>query len=63
VYWGTVEEFPGVLATGDTLDELRESVQEGIALVLAQPGGEVPAVTLGELVLEEVATTALIYSV
>ncbi len=52
-----------MLATGDTLDELRESVQEGIALVLAQPGGEVPAVTLGELVLEEVATTALIYSV
>lgn len=37
-------------------------MQEGIELVLAQPGGEVPAVTLGELVPEEVATTALVYS-
>jgi predicted RNase H-like HicB family nuclease len=31
-FWATVEEFPGVFATGDDLDELRESPQEGIAL-------------------------------
>jgi predicted RNase H-like HicB family nuclease len=37
-FWATVDEYPGVLATGDDLDELRESLQEGIALVLAGPG-------------------------
>jgi predicted RNase H-like HicB family nuclease len=45
VFWATVDEYPGVLATGDDLDELRESLQEGIALVLAGPGEEPPAVT------------------
>jgi predicted RNase H-like HicB family nuclease len=33
--WATVEEFPGVFATGDTLEELRESLEEGIALYLS----------------------------
>jgi hypothetical protein len=47
-------------ATGDTLDELRESVEEGIALVLARPGDKPPEVTLGELVPEPVATTELV---
>ena len=31
--WATVDEFPGVFATGDNLDELRESLEEGISLV------------------------------
>lgn len=57
-FWATVEEFPGVLATGDDLDELRESLQEGIALLLAHPGAEPPAVTLGALHLEPVAMSA-----
>lgn len=48
-YWATVEEFPGVFATGDDLDELRESLEAGIALVLARSGGEPPQVTLSEL--------------
>ena len=56
--WATVDEFPGVLAIGDDLDELRESLQEGIALILAQPGQEPPAVTLGELRLERTAMKA-----
>ncbi len=56
--WATVDEFPGVFATGDNLDELRESLQEGIALVLARPGEEPPAVTLAALHPEPVATTA-----
>jgi predicted RNase H-like HicB family nuclease len=56
--WATVDEFPGVLATGDDLGELRESMQEGIALILAKPGQEPPAVTLGELRLEPAAMTA-----
>jgi predicted RNase H-like HicB family nuclease len=60
-FWATVDEFPGVLATGDTLDELRESVEEGLSLVLARPGEDPPVVTLGELRPEQVATTPLLY--
>jgi predicted RNase H-like HicB family nuclease len=56
--WATVEEFPGVFATGDNLDELRESLREGIALVLARPGEEPPTVTLAPLRSEPVETTA-----
>lgn len=53
--WATVDEFPGVFAAGDNLDELRESLQEGIALVLAGPGEDPPGVTLGALHLEPIA--------
>jgi hypothetical protein len=53
-FWATVDEFPGVFATGDDLDELRESLQEGIALILAPPGGDPPSVTLSALHLEPV---------
>jgi predicted RNase H-like HicB family nuclease len=63
--WATVDEFPGVFATGDNLDELRESLEEGISLVLERPNGEVPSVTLQPLRLEPVETTAsaeLVYS-
>lgn len=56
--WATVDEFPGVFATGDNLDELCGSVQEGIALVLARPGEDPPVVSLGALHPEPVATTA-----
>ncbi len=56
--WATVDEFPGVFATGDNLDELRESLQEGIALVLAEPGEKPPTVTLAPLKPEPVLTTA-----
>jgi predicted RNase H-like HicB family nuclease len=45
-YWATVDEFPGVFATGDDLDELRESLEEGIALVLALPDQQPPAIRL-----------------
>lgn len=57
-FWATVDEFPGVFATGDNLDELRESLEEGIALVLAGPGETPPTVTLGPLQHPPVATTA-----
>jgi predicted RNase H-like HicB family nuclease len=57
-FWATVDEFPGVFATGDNLDELRESLEEGIALVLARPDGENPTVKLGPLHPEPVATAA-----
>ncbi|MDE3133541.1 MAG: type II toxin-antitoxin system HicB family antitoxin [Acidobacteriota bacterium] len=34
-YWATVDEYPGVFAAGDTLEELRASLEEGLALVIA----------------------------
>jgi predicted RNase H-like HicB family nuclease len=49
VCWATVEEFPGVFATGKNLEELRENIAEGIALVLATPGEEPPSVRLAPL--------------
>ncbi len=57
-FWATVDEFPGVFATGDDLNELRESLQAGIALILARPGEEPPAVSLSELRLEPIAMAA-----
>jgi predicted RNase H-like HicB family nuclease len=56
-FWATVDEFPGVLATGD---ELRESLQEGIALMLERDG-EVPTVTIAPLKLADAtASTQLV---
>ena len=55
--WATVDEFPGVFATGDNLEELRASLQEGIALVLAEPGQDPPIVTIAPLKHESVLTT------
>lgn len=58
--WATVDEYPGVFATGDDVDELRESLEEGISLVLSEPGGEPASVKLGDLTSAPVAvaTTA-----
>lgn len=41
-YWADVPALPGCFAAGATLDELVESLQEGIALYLAddQPGSD-----------------------
>ena len=60
VHWATVEEFPGVFATGDDLDELRDSGAEGIALVLTSPGEQARQVSVGELHPKPVATAALV---
>jgi predicted RNase H-like HicB family nuclease len=56
--WATVDEFPGVFATGESLDELRESLEEGISLVLERPNGEMPTVTLQPLPSVPTETTA-----
>lgn len=39
-YWADVPELPGCFASGDTLDELFESLREGVALYRADEGGE-----------------------
>jgi predicted RNase H-like HicB family nuclease len=57
-YWATADEYPGVLATGDDLEELRASLEEGIRLMKAEPGGDVPDLRLSELKLEPSETPA-----
>lgn len=57
-FWATVEQFPGVFGTGNTLDELRESLQEGIALVLAKPGEPAPKVELAEFRAQPIVASA-----
>ena len=52
-YWATVEQFPGVFATGDDLEELRASLEEGIGLYLAESGQPAPKVLLQELQWDE----------
>lgn len=37
-YWADVPELPGCFASGETLDELFVSLQEGVALYLAGEG-------------------------
>jgi predicted RNase H-like HicB family nuclease len=63
--WATVDEFPGVFATGDNLEELRESLEEGIALVLAEPGEKPPTISLEPLrpaPVETRASSELVYA-
>jgi predicted RNase H-like HicB family nuclease len=56
--WAIVEELPGVFATGDTLEELRESLEEGISLYLAEPNGDAPSVRLDALQSGSTVTSA-----
>jgi predicted RNase H-like HicB family nuclease len=57
-YWATVDEYPGVLATGDDLEDLRASIEEGIQLMKAEPGGDPPDVRLSKLKLAPSETPA-----
>ncbi len=56
--WATVDDMPGLFATGDTLDELRESLEEAIALYLAKPDEEPPPVHIACLTEVEASTSA-----
>lgn len=53
-----MDELPGVFATGDDLDELRASLEERIALVLADGDGPAPTIVLGPLRPEVAAMSA-----
>ncbi len=57
-FWATVAEFPGVFATGETLEELRESLTEGIALVLTKPGEPVLHVEVARFRTQPVVASA-----
>ena len=48
-YWAEIPELPGVFASGDTLDELLEGLQEAVALYLGDgehAGAEISEFTL-----------------
>jgi predicted RNase H-like HicB family nuclease len=45
-YWAEVRELPGCFASGDTVAELIESVEEAVALYLAPPEGKAPPVAV-----------------
>lgn len=51
-YWATVAEFPGVFASGADLDELRTSLEEGIALYIEEDGSSA-TVAIAELACDE----------
>lgn len=57
-YWATVLEFPGVFAAGDTMDELRASLEEGLGLYLEDEVRGVPTVRLTDWHVEPLETTA-----
>lgn len=44
--WCEVAEMPGVHATGDTLDELQESLAEAVGLWVTPEGADPPRVML-----------------
>ena len=48
-FWATVDEYPGVFAAGDDLEELRASIEEGICLMEAGPGEDLPSLRLSRL--------------
>lgn len=37
-YWAEVVELPGCFASGDTLEELNEALDEAIGIYLSSPG-------------------------
>jgi predicted RNase H-like HicB family nuclease len=57
-FWATVDEYPGVFAAGDDLEELRESIEEGIRLMLAGPDEDLPNLRLSRLRLDPDEMTA-----
>jgi predicted RNase H-like HicB family nuclease len=58
-YWATVDEFPGVFAAGDSVEEPRTSLEDGISLYISDASGGVKqAVQLAEFEPPAMATTA-----
>jgi predicted RNase H-like HicB family nuclease len=57
-FWATVDEFPGVFATGDDLEEMRVSLEEGVRLMAAGPGEDVPQMRVSRLELGPDGSTA-----
>ncbi len=56
-YWAEVVELPGCFASGDTFDELLESLHEAISLYLEDAGPAAPPLSI-EVAEMTVATSA-----
>ena len=41
-YWAQVRELPGCFASGDSISELIEAIEESVALYLAPAPGDAP---------------------
>ncbi|HEX4731431.1 MAG TPA: type II toxin-antitoxin system HicB family antitoxin [Solirubrobacterales bacterium] len=52
-YWADVAELPGCFASGDTLDELFESLKEGVAMCLVDEGEQGRALHLATVTLTD----------
>jgi predicted RNase H-like HicB family nuclease len=50
-YWAEVLELPGCFASGDSLDELREALDEAIRLHRDQPLDGAPVLRVNQLKL------------
>jgi predicted RNase H-like HicB family nuclease len=57
-FWATVDEYPGVFATGRDLEELRVVLEEGICLMVAEPEGKVPDLRVSPLEVEPAGSLA-----
>lgn len=58
-YWAEVSELPGCFASGESLDELSEALEESIALYLSDDdsGSTVASTTVGKLTVGEMRVT------
>lgn len=58
-YWAEVSELPGCFASGQTLDELSEALEESIALYLSDDdsSSEHVTATVGKLTVGEMRVT------
>jgi len=45
-YWASVVEIPNCLASGRTLEELAEALEEAVGMCLDDPGIRLPAASL-----------------
>lgn len=57
-YWAEVHELPGCFASGDTVEELVEAVQEAVQMYLTKSPAPVGAAQTVELSSFTVATSA-----
>lgn len=48
-YWAEVRELPGCFASGASIDELVEAIEEAVALYMAPADGEPPASVAAQL--------------
>jgi predicted RNase H-like HicB family nuclease len=56
-YWAEVVELPGCFATGDTLDELKDGIEEAARLYLQEEGSTSEPAAEGRIEVAEMKLT------